>query len=136
MKKWMKIAAVVLATLAAGIYFSASSFEGEMLAPIKAHLKDPDSAIFSGTVYTTPAICTSVNSKNSFGAYTGAERVFFEKEHRVVWFENSGVATIGSAKDFDSSLTAADKAVRASKSADHEEKSRLFREAWNRVCEQ
>jgi hypothetical protein len=41
---------------------------------VKAKLKDPESAQFSPSVYTSAGyVCGSVNARNSFGAYSGTQ---------------------------------------------------------------
>ena len=48
-----------------------------MVDKLKAHLRDPDSAVIEGEYLskkTMPALCGYVNSKNGFGGMTGRQR--------------------------------------------------------------
>ncbi len=85
----IRLALLVLSTL----LFSQSSFAekykgqptakeiayiGKEIAAVKVRLKDPKSATFSG-VYVSrtagvPVVCGYVNSKNSFGGFSGAQK--------------------------------------------------------------
>jgi hypothetical protein len=67
--------------------------EGEMIVAARMHvkqrLKDPESAQFGQLTVRNNVVCGTVNSKNSFGGYTGPERfyafgslVFFDNDFR------------------------------------------------------
>ncbi|TCB73909.1 hypothetical protein [Acinetobacter sp. ANC 4177] len=47
---------------------------------VKSHLKDPDSAQFRGQ----QGFCGEVNSKNSFGAYTGFKKFIAADKNMIV----------------------------------------------------
>ena len=60
---------------------------------IKSRLKDPDSAKFGNVWVKNGIVCGSVNSKNSYGGYSGfksfvgrGDAVFFEEEVKPLDF--------------------------------------------------
>lgn len=64
---------------------------------VKTRLKDPKSAEILGMVVFDNVVCGSVNSKNSFGGYTGetlfmsggtADTTFFETDMKQADFEH------------------------------------------------
>jgi hypothetical protein len=66
---------MVLAALLLSGCASADQKEADAVkATVAAKMKDPDSAKFSGLKFRLATLCGEVNSKNSFGAYAGAER--------------------------------------------------------------
>jgi hypothetical protein len=69
MKK-MILAALVLA----GCTSAAQKSADQVKAQVAAQMKDPDSAKFTNLKFRLATLCGEVNSKNSFGAYAGAEK--------------------------------------------------------------
>jgi len=60
---------------------------------VKAKLKDPESAQFSGVYFHrgadgVPMTCGKVNAKNSFGGYTGSERFFSAGKPHLTFLES------------------------------------------------
>ena len=57
---------------------------------IKASLKDPDSAVFSDSVFREPgAVCGYVNARNSFGGLTGNKGYLVDTESGAILIEGS-----------------------------------------------
>lgn len=69
MKK-IVLAAIVLA----GCTSAAQKKADEVKAQVAAQMKDPDSSKFTNLKFRLATLCGEVNSKNSFGAYAGAEK--------------------------------------------------------------
>lgn len=71
---------------------------------VRAVLKDPDSAKFDDAITTTVmpsigAVCFgSVNSKNGFGGYTGAQHYFYRRGGPAV-LQEQGMAAWGPIND-------------------------------------
>lgn len=85
---------VILAAFASVTACSAAQY-ADYRAAIKDFLKDPTSAEFrSEKVSSSGVYCAEVNSKNSYGGYTGFDRVIANGKNYVI-FERSGVQGSG-----------------------------------------
>lgn len=96
---------LVAAVVSAGLYFKKASKYDEYRAQINNAVKDPGSTEFKNEKTSPNGIyCAEVNSKNSYGAFVGFERVmakvdvFEGKSDGYVFFEREGLEGSGGAE--------------------------------------
>ncbi len=78
---------VAAAGIVAGIYFfpfftAQGRLQREAEEAVRARLKDPGSAEFSGWIFNDhngDIACGEVNAKNSYGGYTGAQKFIYTR---------------------------------------------------------
>lgn len=83
----------LVAVVSAGLYAKATQY-AEYRAQVSNSLKDPGSSQFRNEqLFPSGVYCAEVNSKNSYGAYVGFQRVMVGRfsEESYVLFERDGL---------------------------------------------
>lgn len=87
--------AVIFAAGGGGIYYYTQSPKWEAEAAIKATLKDPYSAKFRNVHKSLHNVCGWVNSKNGFGAYSGARLFAYDTRTEKITYYEGDLLKIG-----------------------------------------
>lgn len=70
---------LLLVAFLAGCGQQAASEEAQVQIAVRNGLKDPGSAQFGALTLLGDRACQTVNAKNSYGGYTGAQQAFVKK---------------------------------------------------------
>jgi hypothetical protein len=85
---------LLAAVVSASLYSKAATHYDEYRAQVNNVMKDPDSSQFKNEqVFPSGVYCAEVNSKNSYGAFVGFQRVVVGRfgEENYTLFERDGV---------------------------------------------
>lgn len=81
----MKVALFTLVMTAGITGCDSGVFDNSIEKAVRAELKDPDSAQFKEQIILKTRACISVNSKNSFGGYTGPQTAHLKNLGNDFW---------------------------------------------------
>lgn len=84
----MKLLTLILATAVCATGCDNKFFDSDIKKAVRAELKDPDSAKFEREIKIGNRACVLVNSKNSYGGYTGAKVTHLRRHESGEWDPN------------------------------------------------